>query len=213
MNEKIADMHIPQIRIDRKKTDLRGNNMYSKTPNIFKSEDYHSRAKQSKIGIFDEKYNGKTKTNYSHIKIGNWEFEYPNAIENIITEIKRSFSLLDMKDSWDDEGAVAVNIDTWIKAAIFLYNYAQYLYVNSKHQNVLIEPDIAPVNDGSIDLTWRTEKARLLINIKPKSLDRVSYYCDLYSDKDFSKGNVSSESINEGFAGWLNFFIKPNVGN
>lgn len=204
-----------QPRVNRKRTTFRGNELSAKDYILFKENtSYHWGFKHGKVdNIFEDKYIERNKNIYSHSTIGGLEFKYPTSIENVIKEIRNSVSILELTENWDDAGAAIVNSETWEKAVLFLFNYALHIYTQSELKNILIEPDIAAVNDGSIDLTWRTEKARLLVNIKPQSLERASYYTDLYSDKDFSKRSVSTDLINEGFAGWLNFFKKPNVGN
>ena len=220
MPEKLLEgNHQPRIT---KKGPSRIGSIYSKSKeyNVFqdyKSTSYHTKLKpeQNKLDshIFDEKYNFNQKSLYSICVIRDLEFSYPFHLENIMKEIKNSSDILDLDENWDDEGASRISYDTWKTAVIFLYKYVLHIYNENKSKSILYEPDIAPVNDGSIDLTWRTEQARLLINIKPSSLEKANYYSDLYTDTDFSKGSISTNSVNDGFVGWLKIFKKPNVGN
>ena len=131
------------------------------------------------------------------------KFSFPFELIHILNEIENSSNIIDLDKNWDDEGALQISFNTWKKATLFISNYSKWIYNN---QNVIIsEPDIAAVSDGSIDLTWSSEHARLLVNIK-EAETTASYYGDYFTENNNIKGNIPMNEINEFFAYWLKVF-------
>ena len=131
------------------------------------------------------------------------KFSFPFELIHILNEIENSSNIIDLDKNWDDEGALQISFNTWEKATLFISNYSKWIYNN---QNIIIsEPDIAAVSDGSIDLTWSSEHARLLVNIK-EAKTTASYYGDYFTENNNIKGNIPMNEINEFFAYWLKVF-------
>lgn len=131
------------------------------------------------------------------------KFSFPFELVHILNEIEDSSNIIDLDKNWDDEGALQISYETWEKASLFISNYSKWIYNN---QNIIIsEPDIAAVSDGSIDLTWSSEQARLLVNIKAIEIT-ASYYGDYFTENNNIKGNIPINEINEFFAYWLKIF-------
>jgi|GEM_PF-3831411 len=131
------------------------------------------------------------------------KFLFPFELVHILNEIEDSSNIIDLDKNWDDEGALQISFNTWEKATLFISNYSKWIYNN---QNIIInEPDIAAVSDGSIDLTWSSEQARLLVNIK-EAETTASYYGDYFTENNNIKGNIPINEINEFFAYWLKVF-------
>ncbi len=131
------------------------------------------------------------------------KFSFPIELVHILNEIEVSSNIIDLDKNWDDEGALQISYETWEKATLFISNYSKWIYNN---QNIIIsEPDIAAVSDGSIDLTWSSKQARLLVNIK-EAETTASYYGDYFTENNNIKGNIPINEINEFFAYWLKVF-------
>lgn len=131
------------------------------------------------------------------------KFSFPIELVHILNEIEDSSNIIDLDKNWDDEGALQISYETWEKATLFISNYSKWIYNN---QNIIIsEPDIAAVSDGSVDLTWSSEQARLLVNIK-EAETTASYYGDYFTENNNIKGNIPINEINEFFAYWLKIF-------
>ncbi len=137
-------------------------------------------------------------------------FFVSSKLSSIIEEIKRSEYILNLKGDWDEEGAEKVNENTWCSAVRFLINYSQYLL----DSNIVIEaPEINPCRDGSIDLSWRTDNARLLINIQNKKDGEAVFYGDLYNGKGKMpiKGGVPFTGVQEHLVTWMKYLHRTPV--
>lgn len=121
-----------------------------------------------------------------------------NEISKAIVESK---SLLGLEESWDDDGALPISKHIWEKAMNFLKNYSQYI-LQIKDVNIQA-PQINPCRDGSIDLSWRTSKARMLINFKNDESGLAQYYGDYYNNINSIKGFVQTDEIQEFLATWM----------
>ena len=86
----------------------------------------------------------------------------PNGLEAVIEESRR---LLDLPVNWDDEGALPMSSVAWSKAAELLRAIGAAL--PDRRVATLPLPVISACADGSIDLLWRTQVFKLLINIQP----------------------------------------------
>jgi hypothetical protein len=93
---------------------------------------------------------------------------------------------MELPVGWDGENALPITNEIDTKAIDF---------IKANCVNHML-PDINPCCDNTIDLSWRTENVRLLINI---ASDKISYYGDLYNDVDQIKGKDLNHLIN-----WMN---------
>lgn len=118
-----------------------------------------------------------------------------SELELTITESK---SMLDLEEGWDDEGALPIKTQLWLKMSKFLWSYNKYIF--GKYHKSLVTPDIAPVPDGSIDLTWRLNNSRLLINFQGSE---AIYYGDLGKDIDSIKGKIDTMVVKGFLASWM----------
>jgi len=120
----------------------------------------------------------------------------------IHSEIKDSTQILELEENWDDEGAKKVQESIFIEAVKFLLNYSNFIYKN--FDIIISTPEINPCIDGSIDLSFRNQNARLLINIQEENekLNAV-FYGDLYDNKIPIKGNVPTKGVFEHLAHWM----------
>ncbi len=104
-------------------------------------------------------------------------------------------------DDWDNEGSPAVNRAIWNRATNFLLDYAAS--IENLFQVVITAPEIGPCPDGSIDLSWRSPSARMLINIRNSEEGKAYFYGDLYNDKNSIKGNVGTEKVETYLVAWM----------
>lgn len=133
--------------------------------------------------------------------IGDSTAIFPNALSEIVKDINESRAMLDLEFDWDSSGGHAIPPKVWENAAMFLATYSKWIYENE--QVVLQSPSINPVADGSIDLTWYTNTARMLINIKNSDNPEAHFYGDLQNDESI-KGNFSIDGeVRAYFAQWL----------
>ncbi|MFN3489450.1 MAG: hypothetical protein ACK4YV_09965 [Emticicia sp.] len=121
--------------------------------------------------------------------------------DSVLKVISESKTLLSLGDNWDEEGALAIPEDIWKRAIKFLKNYSEYI-LQDKFISIQA-PQINPCRDGSIDLSWRTPKARMLINFKNDKSDLAHYYGDYYNNINSIKGYVKTDEIQEFLATWM----------
>jgi hypothetical protein len=119
-------------------------------------------------------------------------------LRNTIAESSR---LLELTDDWDGEGSLGYSEKTRNKAIKFLEENA----INF-HQNTgtwITAPDICPGPNGSIDLLWKLEDRRLLINIPVGENNLAGYYGDNSQNGTVRKGKLNLTEKNEEILIWL----------
>ena len=133
----------------------------------------------------------------------NEKISIPIALDKIKDEIELSKSLLLLEKDWDSEGAVKIDINIFLSSIKFLVEYSNYIYRN--RGLVIASPEINPCINGTIDLSWRTSKVRLLINIRFSELKAMSayYYGDFYNNMSPIKGSISVNEFSEFLAIWM----------
>ena len=124
-------------------------------------------------------------------------------MDKIKDESELSKSLLLLEKDWDSEGAVKIDINIFLSSIKFLVEYSNYIYRN--RGLVIASPEINPCINGTIDLSWRTSKVRLLINIRFSELKAMSayYYGDFYNNMSPIKGSISVNEFSEFLAIWM----------
>jgi hypothetical protein len=123
-------------------------------------------------------------------------------LKHIAETVNNSKYILELNEDWDSLNAKKIEETEWVKASQLLINYAKFVLDNF---SVIIQaPEINPCLNGTIDLSWRTKKARLLINIKT-SENKIfaSYYGDLYNDEQPIKNVMLNDTIIEHLAFWM----------
>jgi hypothetical protein len=144
-----------------------------------------------------------TESNYNiSYKVTDFEYEIPIQLKKIIDEIERSRYILDLEDDWDDEGAIATNIETFNKAIKFILDYSLHIFKIGK----LIEtPKIDILRDGSVSVNWETHKASFLIIFKITNAKYSYYYGETKIDNIPFKLAISNgnKNIDEITALWM----------
>jgi len=129
---------------------------------------------------------------------------FPKQLEEIVVELNDSKYIYEIGDNWDGNGAAAIDSNTYRNSLQLLIDYSLALY--NVHGVVMDCPEINPCVDGSIDISWRTKLARLLINIKSvNGVTKVLFYRDHHYNKQSNKGELSLDTIDESFLVWMKY--------
>lgn len=121
-----------------------------------------------------------TKSQLKYIKspisfmVADTDFVLPYDLSHIKNAIKKSESILKLKENWDEEGALPTDKKTYLKAIKFVIKYSSYL-LESKEKTILDYPDISILRDGAIAVNWETKNASFTIIFEKGDKD-VSYY-------------------------------------
>ena len=121
---------------------------------------------------------------------------------HISNEIAFSSYILELEYGWDGEDAKVISREIYDSAIQFVRDYSRYIFI---HLGVVIKsPEINPVRDGSIDLSWVTESARMLVNIKLyNDAIQAFFYGDHLNNKNPLKGSISANELEEALAVWM----------
>jgi len=122
-------------------------------------------------------------------------------LQHIYKEIDHSKYILALQENWDDEGAEVIPKDMWYRSVKFLVDYASWIY--ETYNEIIETPEINPVRNGSIDLSWRTQNARLLINIVNSESRIAIFYGDQYNDLNSIKGKINIDEFQDYLAIWM----------
>lgn len=137
------------------------------------------------------------------IKIKQFTFNIPTKLSSIIEEIQHSEQILDLKNDWNGEGSPKISEDIYLSSINFLMNYSKF--VLDKTGTIIKFPEINPGKNGNIHLSWRTENARMIINIRESDEGILAfYYGDLNNDKSPIKGNIPVNEFSDFLAYWMN---------
>ncbi|ESU22911.1 hypothetical protein FSS13T_25240 [Flavobacterium saliperosum S13] len=92
--------------------------------------------------------------------------------------------ILELKDDWDDEGAIGYTEQSWKSAADFIVNYNKWLrgiFSGSLHL-----PKMHHGPKGTIDVVWNEDNFRLFVNIDYYN-NKGTFYSDT-PKKQYSEG-------------------------
>lgn len=92
----------------------------------------------------------------------------------ITNAVERSMAILQLRDDWDGEGAQGYDRDTWQRAADFVLEQSRY--ARDCFRRSLGVPRISPADDGSIDVMWISDSAKLLVNFPRNSKEGATFY-------------------------------------
>ena len=198
--------------VERSKTSFRERlNYFISTPvKNNKSNDLSRSFRRFKAFIPNEQK--FTLTTYDKIPVVLCDKTY-NVIKHltdIIEEIKHSEYIPSLKEGWDEENAQIIKKDIYDSSIYFLVEYSNY--ISSHLSTDISKPEINPCADGSIDLSWRSKNARLLINISSKRNQILAYYYgDLNKNQHPISGilNPNDPNIDISVAKWM----EDNLGS
>jgi hypothetical protein len=101
------------------------------------------------------------------------KYSVPSSLKNLMDEINGAIYIVNLDDDWDGMGALSISRELYKNAIGLLLDYAIYIFKNY-NKTVIQSPEINPVPNGTIDFSWTTTEARLLINVKYKNADYVA---------------------------------------
>jgi hypothetical protein len=129
-------------------------------------------------------------------------------LDKIIDEINYSLYLLDLKDDWNSDGGKPLDPLLYIDSIDFLHRYSEF--VLKSYGIVIHSPEINLCPNGSIDLSWTTQSARLLINFKkvPESTLVTFYGFTKINKGDHyikipKEGVIDPDNFDEPLAVWM----------
>ncbi len=138
--------------------------------------------------------------------VGTKVYEIPYKLSKLVKEVEESIFIYSLPEGWDENNARQIEKNLWISSIQFLLEYALYIHNNFEH--VLETPEINPVPNGTIDLSWRTKNARMLINIREEQGELLAfYYGDLYKDRFPNKGCVSANNVTSHLLQWIKDYL------
>ncbi len=112
--------------------------------------------------------------------------------------IEESKTLLQLKDDWDDDGALCCNSVSYYNAIEILTLY--HTYIEKTYSIIIQDPEINLCKDGSIDIEWRDDKFSCLFNIINSTEFLMHYYAVIFNFKAYesidTQGKLDSKTIN-----------------
>jgi hypothetical protein len=132
----------------------------------------------------------------------NEKFCIPSPLNDIVDEIIDSQDILTLENNWDMNGAEVIQSSLYLEAVKFLLLYSKYIF---KELNTIIKaPEINPCRNGSVDFSWRTDSARMLINVRNKNeTTRATFYGFLKSNNLPFEGLIDMVKIDKNKAEWM----------
>lgn len=130
-----------------------------------------------------------------------------SELKNIADSVSASTYIYDLKKDWDGQGSQGYKKSTWERAINFLIQYAELVLNNTN--KILATPKIFPGPAGSIDVQWKRNDYRLLINIPEKKSQLSTFYADNYKS-EVMKGTFSPDEEKTGLLLLLNFKLYEN---
>ncbi len=131
------------------------------------------------------------------------ELELSSNSKELEEAILNARVMTEWQANWNDEGALPISTPLFEATADFLRKQSRVL---SNSGVKLAVPEINPNPQGSIDLSWRTAKARLLINIRlVNEIPQAYFYGDLYNNQDPVKGKSQLSPFPEYISVWMKF--------
>ncbi len=130
-----------------------------------------------------------------------WVDEIQAVVSGFAREIaKAGERILCLGEDWNGEGAKPCKPETWNRASAFLERLA--LDAWKKKQKIIKAPDIALVQDGSIDIHWRTRESDVLVNIPGDDGTPATFSADDYG-KNATRGTLYLQASNPILVSWL----------
>jgi hypothetical protein len=141
-------------------------------------------------------------SNTIQVQLEGQPFSLPIELSAVAKAVEASKYILSLKEGWDEANAVPIEKTLWLHANGFLLRYAQRVF--NLFSLPFDAPDINACPNGSIDLSWRTKSARMLINIRHENGEALAFfYGDLYGNKMPIKGNVPTDTVEDHLACWM----------
>lgn len=124
-----------------------------------------------------------------------YSIELPNELKGIAEEIKDAVNFIENNEDCDlDEGELYSHL-TLKNAATFLADYS--IWVFDEHGFVIPKPKLYPGPDGTIDILWKNEQFKLLVNIKSHPDLSATFFGKTTNGEEFVEGKFKIGNINQ----------------
>mgnify|MGYP001811035020 CR=1 FL=1 len=120
---------------------------------------------------------------YIHVNISDEIFTFKSNLKNIALQIEEAKEILSYLPNWDDEGAKATDVQTFLKAVHFLYNYT--CFIERNFDVVIRVPYVDILKDGSVYINWELDTVKFLI-VFSKNNHPLAYF---YGERIDKRGN------------------------
>jgi len=149
----------------------------------------------------------KTKKSENTLEVSGEFFLMPVCLKHISDSIEEGKEILEYGYDWDDEGALATDSATFLKATQFIVQYTTYIYQNSSV--ILTKPYIDILRDGSVSVHWESGINRqLLIIFDKKEGQQAIFYAEQGDRKIPLKGAIiPGEAVDESLAVWMKNYL------
>ena len=128
----------------------------------------------------------------------------PASLKHIYDEIIKSRKFLNLE--LDERVDFDLQFSLWKSAVNFLINYS--IQINDTYDIIIEAPEINPCIDSTIDISWRSSKARLLLNFRKIDGQVIAFfYGDFYGQQNAIKGNVQTGIVEDYLASWMKNLI------
>lgn len=125
----------------------------------------------------------------------NYSLKLPNELKGIAEEIENAVTFLENLEDWDSEEGAHYTFSTLKNAATFISDYS--MWVLNEYDFVIPTPKIYPGPDGSVDILWKSEKFKLLVNIKPHPDLSATFFGKNDNGEEFVEGQFKIGNINQ----------------
>lgn len=127
--------------------------------------------------------------------------EIPTRLTSVISAIEDSWSLVELGDDWDDNGALGFTEQTWRRTAEFLVRFAVVLA--SEHNVLPRDVEILPGSNGGLDIDLRLENRELLITVPANPGTEARFYGDDGHGNDQIKASLDTSRVPEWLSMWM----------
>lgn len=126
----------------------------------------------------------------------------PNHLAHFVPAMERSRAMLDLEDDWDGEGSPGYAEETWRRAVGIALESAKH--APSAPQEPLPTPAFSKGPDGSVDVLWRANAKRVMINVPAEAGEPITYHgFDRDNARREIKGLLDPTDANGWIVAWL----------
>ncbi|MEX2411973.1 MAG: hypothetical protein WD607_11530 [Candidatus Paceibacterota bacterium] len=124
-----------------------------------------------------------------------YTIELPTELNDIANEINKAVEFLDNIEDWDPDEGEVYTYSTLKNASTFLADYS--IWVLNEQGFVIPTPKIYPGPNGTIDILWKDEKFKLLVNVRPHPDLSATFYGKTNDGEEFVEGKFKIGNINQ----------------
>jgi|SRR5690554_2419067 len=158
-------------------------------------------------GFFKEKNVTSFDDSKYRMEIAGEKFELYSNLKLIGDQIEDGAEILSRDENWDDDGALATDTETFLKAARFIVQYANH--VHDKYHETLTAPYIDILRDGAVSVHWEAENnAQLLVVFKKKENELAYFFAEQGERKiPLKSAIVPNDPVDETLALWMKNYL------